>query len=286
MYDKYPVYDVPQRNLVQRFFAQRWSAILLEIAMTIIIAVAAGSAFEFFDPFDGETASAGPATSETRAEPVDIALEPVTQRGQMHIQLRQFAAAEAMYDLAIAVAPADEAHYGWRGYVNLQAGDFVEAERDFRQVLELAPADYQAHAALCWAYGESGEFDRALAHCHEAMQLAQSLPEYGIALENRCWVQVEMGALVAAARDCLDVLEIFPDCQQEVCALAHYNLGRIMLAQGKEAPALRQFNLAYDIGSAYPKMYLEIAEVYATLGYEAASQASYDRYRSLAVGEA
>ena len=86
-----------------------------------------------------------------------------------------------------------------------------------------------------------------------------------------------MGDFDAAARDCLNVLEIFPDCQQEVCALAHYNLGRVMMAQGKESLALRQFNLAYAIGTVYPDMYLEIAEVYDTLGYHAASQASYEK---------
>ena len=53
MYDQYPAYDVPKNNIVQRFFAQRWSAILLEIVLTIVITVAAGQAFEFFDPFGG-----------------------------------------------------------------------------------------------------------------------------------------------------------------------------------------------------------------------------------------
>ena len=52
MYDKYPVYDVPQNNIIQQFFSQRWSAIVIEIAMTIVITVAAGRAFDFFDPFD------------------------------------------------------------------------------------------------------------------------------------------------------------------------------------------------------------------------------------------
>ncbi len=284
MYDNYPVYDVPQRNIIQRFFSQRWSAILIEIALTIVITVVAGSAFDFFDPFDGESAKVPPVALESMRKPTSVALEPVTQRGIAYIQIREFAAAEAMYDLAIAVAPEEAVYYGWRGYVNLQAGDYRDAQRDFRQVLELEQADYDAHTSLCWAYGESGEFAAAMRHCHEAMNTAQSLPEYAIALENRCWLQVEMGDLDAAARDCLDVIEIFPDCRQEVCALAHYNLGRIMMTQGKETLALRQFNLAFHIGSAYPDMYLEIAHVYDTLGYEAAARASYDQYRSLVVG--
>lgn len=286
MYDNYPAYDVPQKNLVQRFFAQRWSAILLEIALTIVITVAAGRAFDFFDPFDGEQAKVVPAAVEMSLAASDMALRPFTERGVAYIQERRFAAAEAMYDLAIAVAPEDAEYYGWRGYVNLQAGDYLAAQRDFSQVLAIEPADNDAHSALCWAYGESGEFDTAMRHCDEAINKAQSLPGYAVALENRCWVQVEMGDFGAAAKDCLAVLEIFPDCQQEVCALAHFNLGRIMLAEGKEALALRQFNLAFHIGSAYPNMYLEIAEVYATLGYEAAAAASYDRYRRLDVGGA
>lgn len=197
MYDNYPVYDVPQRNIVQRFFSQRWSAILLEIALTIVITVAAGQAFDFLDPFYGEAANVAPLAVET-ADPLNVALEPFTERGMAHIQSREFAAAEAMYDLAIAVAPADEAHYGWRGFVNLHAGDFPDAQRDFRQVLELSPGDYDAHTALCWAYGESKDFTSALHHCKQALIAATSLPQYTIALENRCWVLVEMGELAAA----------------------------------------------------------------------------------------
>ena len=58
MYDNYPKHDVPQQNLIQRFFAQRWSAIFIEIVMTIVITVAAGAAFDYFDPLDGERATA------------------------------------------------------------------------------------------------------------------------------------------------------------------------------------------------------------------------------------
>ena len=85
MYDHYPAYDVPQNNIVQRFFAQRWSAILLEIVLTIVITVAAGQAFEFFDPFDGESATAVPVEAPAPnhdSDAMNVALEPVTQRGE------------------------------------------------------------------------------------------------------------------------------------------------------------------------------------------------------------
>lgn len=284
MYDKFPGYDVPQNNIVQRFFGQRWSAIVLEIALTIVITVAAGQAFDFFDPFDGEQASVAPVATlvaEPAAKPERVALEPFKQRGIEYIYGGRYAAAEAMYDFAVAVDPADASNYGWRGYVNLQTGDYLDAQSDFRQVLERRPLDYDAHNSLCWAYGESKNFTSALKHCKQAMIAATSLPQYAIALENRCWVQVEMGEFEAAAQECLAVLEIYPACQHEVCALAHYNLGRILKAQGKAEQALRQFNLAYRIGSTYADMYLDIAKVYDTLGYDAVARASYGTYREL-----
>lgn len=283
MYDNYPAYDVPKSNIVQRFFAQRWSAILLEIVLTIVITVAAGQAFEFFDPFGGESADAAPAAaSAPDANAMSVALEPVKQRGADYVNERRYIAAEAIYDFAVALEPDDPANHGWRGYVNLQTADYLEAQADFRRVLERRPLDYDAHNALCWAYGESRDFTSALEHCQQALIAATSLPQYAIALENRCWVHVEMGEYDAAAQECLAVLEIYGGCQHEVCALAHYNLGRVMLAQGKTERALRQFNLAFRIGSTYADMYLKIGEVYDTLGFDAAAAASFAQYEELA----
>ncbi len=285
MYDHYPAYDVPKNNIVQRFFAQRWSAILLEVVLTIVITVAAGQAFEFFDPFDGEAADVTPVVAPAPvADAMSVALEPVKQRGADYVAERRYVAAEALYDFALTLDPDDAGVLGWRGYVNLQTGDYRDAQADFRRVLESRALDFDAHNALCWAYGESKDFTSALEHCGQALIAATSLPQYAIALENRCWVHVEMGAFETAAQECLAVLEIYPGCQHEVCALAHYNLGRVMLAQEKTDQALRQFNLAFRIGSTYADMYLEIGAVYDRLGFGAAAKSSYERYDELTAG--
>ena len=290
MYDDYPAFDVPQRNIVQRFFAQRWSAILTEIVLTLVITLAAGQAFDFFDPFDGADARASSIEPVGMTAAVSVALEPVTRLGVEHAGKREFAAAEALFDLAIAVAPDEADFHSWRGYVNLNARDYPAAQADFRRALDLAGGDdeaYDAHVSLCWAYGESGEFDAGHSHCQAALATAGSPPQVAIALENRCWLYVEMGEYGAAADDCRAVLEMhLGGCRQEVCALAHYNLGRVLLAQGLEAQALARYNQAYQIGSAYPEMYLEIARLYATLGLEAAASASYGVYHSLVAGGA
>ena len=246
MYDKYPIHDVPNNNLVQRFFSQRFSAILLEIVMTVVITVAAGAAFDIFDPLDrSPTAAAVIGRSEAAALDGErsqtlLPLDFIKGRGAELVGAGRYAAAEAVFAWAIALAPEDVESYAWRGYVSMRAGEYLKAQVDYGTVLELEPADFDAHNALCWSYGEGEEFERALAHCERALNVAGSLSAYANALENRCWVRVEMGAYEAAARDCVGVLEIAPDCG-EVCALAHYNLGRVRLSQGRQALAAQHF---------------------------------------------
>ena len=89
-----------------------------------------------------------------------------------------------------------------------------------------------------------------------------------------------MGDYEAAAQDCRFALEYAPE-YAEVSALAHYNLGRVLVAQGNTRGALTHFHEALRIGSSYPKMYLEIGRIYDTLGYRSAAQASYAKYREL-----
>lgn len=71
MYDSYPEHDVPQQNIIQMFFAQRWSAIVIEMALAIVISVAAGRAFDFFGPIDAQTENPPPPAA------ADISLDPI-----------------------------------------------------------------------------------------------------------------------------------------------------------------------------------------------------------------
>jgi hypothetical protein len=47
---------------------------------------------------------------------------------------------------------------------------------------------------------------------------------------------------------------------------------------------LREFRAAYEIGSSYSDMYLEIAAFYDRLGYRSAAEAGYREYRRLSRG--
>lgn len=97
MYDKYPEHDVPQQNIVQMFFSQRWSAILIEMALVIVISTAAGRAFDFFDPIDVKT--------ETEQIAIDgISLESIEAHGLDYIRQGKYVEAKAVYDLIIMMA--------------------------------------------------------------------------------------------------------------------------------------------------------------------------------------
>ncbi len=295
MYDKYPLHDVPQNNIIQRFFAQRWSAIVLEIVMTIVITLVAGSAFDLFDPLEPQAATSANVQpvellpvellTDTKATLAGDPLDLLLQRGADYLGQRRFVAAQAIYDLAIAIEPGALDSYRWRAYAKLQAGDYRAALDDYHRILESAGSgDFDSHNALCWAYGELGDFTSAQQHCERAVDLADSGLLYAYALGNRCWLGVEMGDYAAAAEDCSAVLAANPLCEQEPCALAHYNLGRIWLAGGEVDQALRHFDRASALGSSYAEMYLNIALVHDILGHRSAASASYQQYLALTGG--
>ena len=279
MYDNYPQHHIPQNNIVQRFFAQPAGAIVLEMVMTIVITVAAGSAFDLFDPF--YYAAAAPAEPVVQAAGADEPLLPLWDASWMYLSQRRFVAAEAVADVAAASDPTEPLNYALLGTINLRSSDYSEAQSDFATLLSIAPGSFDGHNSLCWAQGELGEFTSALQHCEAALQAAETTAQRASAYENRCWLQVEMGVFVAAASDCLAVLALLPTCHNEICALAHYNLGRIALARGEPQAALQHFNLAAHIGSAYAPMYLEISRVYANMGYDGAAERSLARYQQL-----
>ena len=100
------------------------------------------------------------------------------------------------------------------------------------------------------------------------------------AIENWCWLLVEMGDYEEAAQKCRFALEYAPE-YEELHALANYNMGRVYVAQGKIHKALPHFHEALRIGSTYPKMYLEISAIYDILGNHSAARSSYAKYREL-----
>ena len=291
MYDKYPEHDVPQNNIVQRFFGQRWSAIVIEILMTIVITVAAGRAFDFFGPLEP---SADTAAIELLAElPPEVAepgerisIDAVRHMAKSYLDNGDFAEAKALLDLLIAAEPDN---------VTLTTSDRAKTASAMRRLpiwhIETriwrcgwSPYVRQGYRNnnLCYFAGELGEYELALAHCDAVLEGAADASLKLSALENRCWVRVEMGDYGSGIDDCLAVLQEDPDCQFVTCVLAHYNLGRIRIAQGKIAVAVSHFDIASSRGPSfeyqYANMYLELARVYDRLGRSVKALENYQQY--------
>ena len=283
MYDNYPTHHVPRSNIVQRFFAQSAGAIALEIVMTLVIMLAADSALDLFGPFDKPAAAAIESAQALPAPP--DALLPLREASLSYLAQRRYLAAEAVADVAAASDPADPANFELRGLVNLRSGDYAGAQSDFETVLDLSPHDFHGHNALCWTEGELGRFTSARRNCEAALLAALSPAQWASALENRCWLGVETRDYAAAKRDCQAVLNLLSDCHSEICALAHYNLGRVAVAQGQPQQALRHYNLAAHTGSAYANMYLDISQFYDRLGYQAAAKSSLAVYHQLSAAD-
>lgn len=111
MYDSYPQHDVPQIHLIQRFFSQRWSAIVIEILMTIVITVAAGQAFDIFDPLHKSVEADQPALAQTVRSAdllrrgVGVPLWQLEQRARQHIESGRYAEAAPWLELLAFAKP-------------------------------------------------------------------------------------------------------------------------------------------------------------------------------------
>ncbi len=145
MYDSYPRHDVPQNNVIQRFFAQRWSAIVIEILMTIVITVAAGRAFDIFDPFDRSEDSASAShvqtilPSEVLRPGVGIPLRELERKAGEYLDSGQYAEAAAVLDL-LTFAKPERVDPNWyleiaQFYVTL--GESRQAALNYERFFEL-----------------------------------------------------------------------------------------------------------------------------------------------------
>ena len=177
MYDKYPEHDVPQNNIAQRFFGQRWSAIVIEILLTIVITVAAGRAFDFFGPLEP---SADTAAIELAAElPPEIAepgerisIDAVRHMARSYHNDEDYVEARTLHDLLIALEPDNEFLFLDRAKVASAMGDYSLAYRDTYTALRLEPEarPWYMNNLLCYYAGELGEYELALAHCTAVLE--------------------------------------------------------------------------------------------------------------------
>jgi tetratricopeptide (TPR) repeat protein len=109
-------------------------------------------------------------------------------------------------------------------YENYQAGNLYQAENICKEILKLQPDSFAAYNCLGNIYKSKGQFDRALAYYHKAIELRPDSPEF---YYNAAVIFQNQNRLDEAVKYYLRAVEINP-----TFAEAHLNISLILLLSG------------------------------------------------------
>ena len=146
-----------------------------------------------------------------------------------------------------------------RGYQLHVMGRYEAAVESFRASIEILPTA-EGHTYLGWSLSMLGKIEEALDECKKAIALD---PDYGNPYNDIGAYLIELGRLdeaipwlekaIAAKRYC---------CYQ----FAHFNLGRVLFAQGNPAAARRSFERALRHDPTYLAARMAIEYLDAKIG--------------------
>lgn len=125
--------------------------------------------------------------------------------------------------------------YRIRTYLNVTAGRMKEALSDARQSVAYAPYSEYSARMLGVALLENGETTAAMVECDRALKIRETVGAHVC----RARVQLAANKHEAALLDAKRALEL-----DGLSGDVHYILGRVELAQGKTASAMRRFEQA------------------------------------------
>jgi serine/threonine protein kinase/tetratricopeptide (TPR) repeat protein len=135
--------------------------------------------------------------------------------------------------------------------------NFVDAERLFRKSLELDPSNAFARQRLAMLLAALKRVDEAVALGREARDLEPALPVRSTSLGILHYYRRDY---VEAAREMRHALDLLPDYP-----VAHFGLGRVLLAQGQVRDAIAEFESATARDRA-PAYLIELVLAYTVAG--------------------
>jgi Tfp pilus assembly protein PilF len=132
----------------------------------------------------------------------------------------------------------EEAFAHWRtGYVLHLRGAYREAAEAFRHSIAAAPTA-EGHTFLGWSLSRLGRLEEAIEECRRAIALD---PDYGNPYNDIGVYLIDLGRLAEAVPWLEQALSAPRYCCRHY---PHFNLGRILLAQGDLEGAARRFERA------------------------------------------
>ena len=138
-----------------------------------------------------------------------------------------------------------EAFIHWRnGYILHLAGRYEEAAEQFGQSVAAYPTA-EGHTFLGWSLSELGQLEHAIAECKKAISLDSN---YGNPYNDIGVYLIELGR----PEEAVPWLQKATTAKRYCCyEFPHFNLGRVLLSQGKIDEAKRSFERALSHNPEY-----------------------------------
>jgi Tfp pilus assembly protein PilF len=148
-------------------------------------------------------------------------------------------------DSTTRLTPEQRARLQWEaGYVLHQLGEYERAVESYRASIADHPTA-EAHTFLGWSLSRLGRIEEAIAQCKIAIRLD---PDFGNPYNDIGVYLLDAGKL----EDAIPWLEKAILAKRYCCyQFPHYNLGRVLLAQGKVDEARRSFERALEHDPQY-----------------------------------
>jgi tetratricopeptide (TPR) repeat protein len=140
----------------------------------------------------------------------------------------------------------------------LAACDFSRASRLFGEIVAADPRAHAAWNALSVVAARAGFADIAVEHARRALELDRRNVVY---LNNLAIAQAELGLLEECEATLRKALKAKP-----VYVEALYNLGKVLVKQGRLDEALKSYQRAHAIDADFPALRRNLALVYRSLG--------------------
>ena len=152
--------------------------------------------------------------------------------------------------------PSRQAFLMWeKGYYFHVIGEYEQAIDLFSESIELYPTA-EAHTFRGWSLSMLGRLEQAIAECKTAIELD---PDYGNPYNDIGTYLIDLGQ----AEQAVPWLKKAMRAKRYCCyQFPHFNLGRILLMQGRIAEARQSFKraLAYDPDYRPPQLLLEFIQ--------------------------
>ena len=139
----------------------------------------------------------------------------------------------------------EEAVVAWQtGYLLHRYGQLEPAMDMYRKSIALHPTA-EAHTYLGWAMSHLGRLDDAIAQCKKAIEVD---PEFGNPYNDIGAYLIELGR----PQEAVPWFERAIASKRYCCYFfAHFNLGRVLLADGQIRRAKREFERALEVEPNY-----------------------------------